>query len=124
MTEPTQQIYDYVFQSCLDLGFSTYDFLPSEDVAYPFVVVGESQLTIEPTKGLWGGAVEQIVDVFGESKSRREVSTMAHDILMRARLTAPTRCRLVPSESYINVEQDQQTTTDLWHASIVLTYEF
>lgn len=124
MTEPTQQIYDYVFQACLDLGFATYDFLPRDDVAYPFVVVGESQLTIEPTKGLWGGGVEQVVDVYGDSKSRRAVSEMAHDILTKSRLTAPSRCRLVPSESYIDVQQDQQTSVDLWHASIVLTYEF
>ncbi|MCI6659788.1 MAG: hypothetical protein SPJ59_02320 [Peptoniphilaceae bacterium] len=124
MSEPTQAIYDAMFSASLQCGFATYDFLPKEEVEYPFVVLQSALLIPRPTKGTWLGGVSLAIDVFGLGSDRKKVSEIAHRLMRCAKALSLSGVHLVPSESMIEMLPDQSTAIDLWHGRVHLSFRF
>jgi flavodoxin len=77
---PQQSIYDTVFATSLNLGYSTYPYLSAKDVAYPFVFVGEQFDQDMPTKSVIYGLVNQTVHIYHTYKKRRELTDMMNTL--------------------------------------------
>jgi hypothetical protein len=77
---PQQSIYDAVFATSLNLGYSTYPYLPAKDVAYPFVFVGEQFDQDIPTKSVIYGLVNQTIHIYHTYKKRRELTDMMNTL--------------------------------------------
>ena len=69
---PDQLIYDYLFELSLNAGYTTYDHLPleSENVPYPFVVIGAVQTIPITTKNAVYGTITVNIDVWGNDDRR------------------------------------------------------
>lgn len=80
MKSPQQSIYDAVFATSLNLGYSTYLYLPAKDVAYPFVFVGEQFDQDIPTKSVIYGLVNQTIHIYHTYKKRRELTDMMNTL--------------------------------------------
>ena len=51
MKQPDQLLHDEMFRISSELGYATYTYLPPENVAYPFVVMGETKVLPQATNG-------------------------------------------------------------------------
>lgn len=82
---PDQLIFDYIYQLSLNSGYATYDHLPleSENVPYPFVLVGPVQTLPVTTKNAIQGQITANVDVWGDEESRFKVSQIMNDIFIQ-----------------------------------------
>lgn len=80
---PEQELYDLVYQKCLDLTENTFDYLPQEDepVEYPFIYVGNLDFIGNQTKTSIGGTYTLTVDVWGDRTQRIEVSTLGDRLI-------------------------------------------
>lgn len=76
MKSPPQQIFDAVFASSLKLGYTTYDYLPANQVAYPFVYIGEQFDQDLRNKTNVYGRVQQTVHIYHDYRKRRELTSM------------------------------------------------
>lgn len=78
-----QELYDLIYQKCLDLTEDTFDYLPQEDepVSYPFIYVGNLNVVGCQTKTSIGGTYTLTVDVWGDKTQRIEVSTIGDKII-------------------------------------------
>ena len=85
MKSPEQELYDSVYSLCMKLGYDVYDHLPleNEPVNYPFIVVG-SMNTVTSGLGVnktnFNNITKLIVDVWGDSEQRLDVSNIADEI--------------------------------------------
>ena len=61
---PQQSIFDEVFKRSINLGFSTYDYLPAEGTSYPFVYVGAQINSDRRTKRHIYGEVNQDIHIY------------------------------------------------------------
>lgn len=77
---PQQQIYDAVFLSSINLGYSTFDYLPADDEKYPFVYVGEQFDQDLQTKTSVYGRVQQSVHIYHSHRQRRTLTTMMNNL--------------------------------------------
>lgn len=80
MKSPQQSVYDAVFATSLNLGYSTYPYLPAKDVTYPFVFVGEQFDQDIPTKSVIYGLVNQTIHIYHTYKKRRELTDMMNTL--------------------------------------------
>lgn len=78
-----QELYDLIYQKCLDLTENTFDYLPQEDepVSYPFIYVGNLNVVGYQTKTSVGGTYTLTVDVWGDKTQRIEVSTLGDKLI-------------------------------------------
>lgn len=122
---PDQIIYDHVVRVCNDLGYDTYDFLPSYDVDYPFVIVGSVQITPIVTKQWLHGEIGLSLDIFGDGRDRRNISEMSHTLVKKiVERTNDRTYRLIFQRVDIEILQDSTTGTDLWHSRVYLPFRF
>lgn len=77
---PEQELYDAIFQTCLNLGYRTYDYLPPDGTQYPFVFIGEIFQQDRHTKSGLFGDIQVTVHVYNNYKERRETTTMRDNI--------------------------------------------
>ncbi len=77
---PQQQIFDAVFLLSMNLGYSTFDYLPPKEEEYPFVYVGEQSDFDLQTKTSVYGRVEQSIHIFHTHKQRRTLTTMINNL--------------------------------------------
>lgn len=80
MLPPQQQIFNKVFEVCLSLGFNTFDFLPAEEVSYPFIFVGEQTDIDRENKSTVTGLVMQSIHFYGGYRKRGDLSVMMNDL--------------------------------------------
>lgn len=76
MKSPQQQIFDAIFRASLNLGYATFDHLPAESAAYPFVYIGEQFDQDRDTKTAIFGNVQQTIHIYGKHNDRRTVTDM------------------------------------------------
>ncbi len=78
-----QELYDLIYQKCLDLTENTFDYLPQENepVSYPFIHVGNVSVTGSQTKTTIGGTYTLTVDIWGDRTQRIEVSTIGDKLI-------------------------------------------
>lgn len=121
---PDQDLYDAIFAASLALGYTTYQHNPPATAAYPFVQMGGVQLVPIATKSFLLANLYASVDVWGDAKSRKTVSEMAHKLMH-----AVSRIKQLPGglllsvnfdSSSVEVMTDNSTNDDLWRARISL----
>lgn len=71
MKSPEQAIFDDVYVTCLNKGYTTFDYKPPGNTAYPFVFIGETINTGQLTKAYMYGDVVQVIEVWHDYKKRR-----------------------------------------------------
>lgn len=85
MKSPEQELYDSVYSLCMKLGYDVYDHLPleNEPVNYPFIVVGAMNTVtsgLGANKTNFNNITKLIVDVWGDSEQRLDVSNIVDEI--------------------------------------------
>lgn len=76
LLSPQLQVYNAIFSICQDLGYNTYDYLPANEVKYPFIYVGEQFNIDRLLKGSLYGDVQQVIHLYHNYKKRREIADM------------------------------------------------
>lgn len=85
MKSPQQQIYDAVFLLSMNLGYDTYNKLPSDGVSYPFVYIGEQLSDDAVNKSTVTGLVTQYIRVYNNSDRRRETTDIVNNLIREIR---------------------------------------
>ena len=122
---PQLQIYDITYIASLDLGYSTYDYLPDESAGLPFVFIGEQFSQDRANKSTVNGNVQQTIHVYGSHKQRRQVAEMIGNLRHEIRKLKHT------DNFYITVVNmndqiiiDNSTPTTLLHGMLEVEFSF
>lgn len=116
---PDQELFDAVYTISNKFGYSTYDHLSTDEIPYPFVVLGDTQIVSPPTKVT--GIAPNIsirVDAWGNKKQRQEVSNMLNALLKAARQLHRTQNYTWQIRNQASSPQligDNSTGSFLWH---------
>lgn len=116
-----QLLYDLIFQNLIEQGYDVYDFLPPVEVKYPFIHLGEVSMQPIPTKSVWLGEAEIIINVWGSGNDRKKVSDIMNKIIKEN--TSFSIFMLIPSRTNLRILRDNTTSNNLWHGIINLTYK-
>lgn len=75
---PEQELFDQLYIESCQLGFDTYDHLPlrTENVKYPFVVIGDTQQIPINYRNAIGGTFNVTINVWSTAEDRYTVSKM------------------------------------------------
>lgn len=122
---PQQAIFDVVFQTSLNQGYSTFDYLPPDKTKYPFVYVGEQFDEDLFTKTNVYGLVTQTIHIYHVHRKRREFTDVVNRFKLELR-------RLKQAEDYritvrnMNVQTiiDNTTGEPLLHGIIEVEFRF
>ncbi len=127
MKEPSQQIYDAIYARVLDLGYKVYPYNPDAKTAYPFVVIGDTQLVPQATKTMLLGRVFIDISVWGLHSKRRTISDMTNDIYKAVRSIRKSDSlflSLDDNASTIRMMTDTSTNTPLYRGLLQLEIQF
>ena len=80
---PQQEIFTKVRGICSSLGYTVYDYLPTDGVAYPFVFIGEQSDQDEANKTAVFGYVQQTIHVYHNDYKKRGTTTTIIDNIKR-----------------------------------------
>lgn len=78
---PYLEIFDTIMELSQEAGYDTFDYLPDESQAYPFVYVGYQQNIDQITSTRLLGTTHIQIDVYAEYDRRFEVSRILNDLL-------------------------------------------
>ncbi|MBS4462819.1 MULTISPECIES: DUF3168 domain-containing protein [unclassified Facklamia] len=119
-----QQIFDGVIKLLKTLSVEVYPELPIKEVAYPFVAMGEVQITPKATWSTLLGKAFVTIDVWGDRKQRKSVSEVVSDVYSVLNVVSLGGKRLVLSvnTSSHRILSDNSTGSTLWHGIIFLEY--
>lgn len=125
MKSPQQQIFDAVFKVCKTLGYDTYDYLPANQVKYPFVFIGEEFDSDQANKSTVTGRVHQTIHIYNDYRKRGDTTTMMDNIKRELRKLKHTR------NFYINLRNinsktlpDNSTAQALIHGIVEVEFSF
>jgi|SRR5690625_1750159 len=77
---PQQQLFNAIYNACLDLGYETFDYLPPSSQSLPFVHIGEQFSQDRPTKTVIFGDVQQTINIYHKITGRPELTKMVLDL--------------------------------------------
>ena len=120
MKQPDQLLHDEMFRISSELGYDTYTYLPPEDVAYPFVVMGETKVLPQATKS----HLSSTVHVWGRVDDRKLLSDMAGQLMsgfFAIKNIDGMQFSAEVNQSSIDSNRDSSTDEVLYHF-IVYTY--
>lgn len=126
---PQFEIYNYIYQKCLELGFNTYDHLPlrNEKVDYPFVVVGEQDSTVKTYKDVNSGVIYTTVSIWGIRTQRTQIDEMMKQISDLTNLFFITKNYRFTGRpgllTYNLLADDSVEDTIFWHGVVTLPFE-
>lgn len=125
MLGPQQQIFIAVYSVCKAIHNDTYDYLPANDVAYPFIFVGEQFDNDIANKSTITGRVTQTIHVYNVHTKRGDTTTMMDAIKRELRKLKHTK------NFYINVKNinsrtlpDKSTAVALIHGIVEVEFLF
>lgn len=123
---PQQEIFVAIKGICVSLGYTVYDYLPPDGVAYPFVFVGEQYSNDRANKSAVFGTVNQTVHVYHNDYKKRGTTTNMMDAIkaeVRKLKSTPhfyVRVRNISDQ----VLTDNTTATPLLHGVIEIELQF
>lgn len=118
---PDQELFDYFFKQSIKLGFETYDHLVTDEIPYPFVVIGEAQTIQLPTKSAMSAGVSLMIHVWGSQTQRQKISNAANEFIRIARNLTRTESFNWQNDyqaSSSQIIEDTSTNEPLWHGVI------
>lgn len=125
MKEPDQAIHDEVFRCLIDAGYQVYTSLPSEDVVYPFVVMGLTRTLPRATKTRLIGDVRMDIHVWNVIDDRLWVSETIgaiRAICGQVKQVSGRQWLLIDSPS--DIVKDNSTDEVLYHGILELQFRF
>lgn len=86
MFSPEQELFNHFYKFSEDMGFNTFDYLPPEEenAAYPFVIIGDTQLTTSNTKNSVDGSLILSIEFWNSADDRAAISHMMSEFLLEA----------------------------------------
>ena len=123
---PQQEIFTAIRGICTKLGYTVYDYLPPDGVAYPFVFVGEQYSNDQANKSAVFGTVNQTVHIYHDDYNKRGTTTTMMDAIK-------TEVRKLKSTPHFHVRvrsvddqilTDNTTDTPLLHGVIEIAIQF
>lgn len=125
LKSPQQQIYDTVFLVAYSLGYSVFDYLPADEVSYPFVLVGEYFNNDRKTKSIKFGNVVQTIHVYHSHKGRRELTTMIDRIKAECeKLKRTENFYITCKNTSDQVMLDNSTGESILHGILEVEFQF
>ena len=126
MPSPQQEIFMAIRGICTKLGYTVYDYLPPDGVAYPFVFVGEQYSNDQANKSAVFGTVNQTVHIYhNDYKKRGTTTTMMDAIKTEIRKLKSTPHFYVRVRSMDDqILTDNTTATPLLHGVIEIAIQF
>lgn len=124
--QPDQQIHDELIRRSTALGLTAYPFLPEEGTAYPFMVVGYTQILPRPTRSYLIGTVAVEVDIWARVDDRKLVSDWIGKLMAEfstIRQIDGTRWSMDLS-SPTEIIKDNSTQEMLYHGILDLKFKF
>ncbi|SIT91705.1 hypothetical protein [Edaphobacillus lindanitolerans] len=122
---PQQIIYDAVFKASQNAGYRTFDFLPAEDEAYPFVFIGEQLDDDLIYKSVVLGEVRQTVHIYHNYRGRGELTGMVHELRKRLWVLGKTEGQPFKTKAvHGQVIPDNSTGAPLLHGIIEAVFRF
>lgn len=107
------------------LGYVTYDYLPMDDVAYPFVFMGEDSSNDIPNKTAVHGSYNLRLHIYNDQKKRGTTSTMILNIKQALRELKHTQGFYVSvNDMGDEIRQDTTTSVPLSHGIIDVEFYF
>lgn len=125
MIDPYQEIFEKIIELSNESGYATFDYLPDESQAYPFVYVGYQQNIDKITSTRLLGKTHIQIDVYAEHDRRFEVSQILNDLLnviAHHRRTRNFKYAVVNSESQLM--GDNTTDIPLVHGILELEIQY
>lgn len=123
--DPYQEIFEKIIELSNESGYATFDYLPDESQAYPFVYVGYQHNIDNITKTRFLGKTHIQIDVYAEHNRRFEVSRILNDLLnviQHNRRTEHYNYTVVNSESQLM--GDNTTDIPLIHGILELEIQY
>lgn len=120
-----QQLFDALYLLADGEGFDVYDYLPLDDVPYPFVVIGEIQVLPRQVKHKTLGRLVVMVDIWAHRDNRSEISEISErlmEIFSSWIILESRRVKLHISASNKRVLSDTTTDLPLWHGILELEF--
>lgn len=122
---PEQAIFTAVRQACIETGNDTYDYLPPDEVDYPFIFIGEQFGTgLRNNRDRRFNEVEQTIHVYHDNyRQRGTFSKVLEDIKDKVFQIKHVNGRRVTIESDMTrTIADQSTDIKLMHGVIEITF--
>lgn len=104
---PQQQLFNAIFSASLKLGYETFDYLPPQKQALPFVFIGEQFDQDKQTKRFLYGDIQQTIHIYHDIKRRGELTEMMLYLKESIRKIKKTN-----DFSFTCKQVDSQTLTD------------
>lgn len=120
---PQLSIFITVKNKIASLNYSVYDYLPLENVPYPFVFIGEDSSTDMPNKTAIHGSYNLTIHIYNDQKKRGTTSTMMMNIKQALRELKHTQGFYISVNS-INDQIIQDTTTNIPLSHGIIDVEF
>lgn len=120
-----QQLFDALYLLADGEGFDVYDYLPLDDVPYPFVVIGEIQVLPRQVKHKTLGRLVAMVDIWAHRDNRSEIAEISErlmEIFSSWIILESRRVKLHISASNKRVLSDTTTDLPLWHGILELEF--
>lgn len=119
---PSKQLLDTIWAHLLSKGYDVYDYLPAQDVSYPFVHLGDTfdddNVRI---KGLLRHQVSQRIDIYHTLKNRKELTEMYEYIKSYLRSLKETNDYTITANiatSFIGKDESTSTTYHRGHIEV------
>lgn len=77
---PEQELFDELYEICQQACSRTFDYLPMNEVEYPFIQLGNTQQVDIGYKNTRGAILTQTINVWGTLKMRFRVTSMMEEI--------------------------------------------
>lgn len=122
---PQQQIFSAVYSVCHGINANTFDYLPAQDVALPFIYVGEQMDIDRVNKSTVTGLVTQTIHIYNNYRKRGDTTQIMDGIKRELRKLRHTK------NFYINVKNinsqtllDTSTAQTLIHGIVEVEFSF
>lgn len=121
-----QSIFDMIYIQSESLGYSTYDYKPSNEVAYPFVELETSQRIFKPNFTNTLGDIYLNVSIWERAEKRRNLSEMTTNLYERLKAIRTSDgyfYTLNENESSVLMMSDNSTNIDLRRSKMNLCFK-
>lgn len=126
MNNPFIEIHDRLIELSKELDYDTYDYLPEEDVPYPFVFIGEMFTLDRPTKDRTLANASIVIHVWNYKEDSRRTKEMCFELskeFIERSKTAHFNWQVVDRQGNFLFEKDELSNSTLSHGILEFTFK-